>query len=170
MLIISLILVGILLRFVPHAPNFTPVAAIALFGGAYLSKRLALIVPIALMVISDLAIGMHDAVFFTWGAFLLVVLIGGWVRRSKSVKNILAASLASSLLFYVVTNFGVWLLGWYPRTMQGLIDCYVLGLPFFRNFTFATIAYCAVFFGVYEFIASRVKNTKLSGVLLGSYK
>ena len=165
MLAFSLILAGILIRFAPHAPNFTPVAAIALFSGAYLNKKYALLVPLALMIISDLVIGLHNVVLFTWGGFILVTLLGSAMQK-KSVGRITGFSLISAVLFYLVTNFGVWLTGWYSRDLKGLIDCYVMGLPFLRNFTVATLCYAAVFFGSYEIIAHYLRDTKLAKVLL----
>ena len=166
MLALSLIIIGILLRFAPHAPNFTPVAAIALFGGAYLNKKYALIVPLLLMAISDLAIGLHDVVLFTWGSFILITLLGFWIKKHKTVAGILSMSLVSSVLFYIVSNFGVWLMGWYPHNLKGLISCYVMALPFLRNFTLATLSYAAIFFGLYELIAYAVKDKKLAKALL----
>ncbi len=166
MLAISLIVVGILLRFAPHAPNFTPVAAIAIFGGAYLNKKYAILVPLALMAASDVFLGVHNVMLFTWGGFVLSALLGLWVKKNKSASRILSASFASALLFYIVSNFGVWLMGWYPPTLDGLIRCYILGLPFLRNFTAATLLYTAVFFTAYELVARLVKDTKLAKVLL----
>ncbi|MFA5114675.1 MAG: DUF6580 family putative transport protein [Candidatus Omnitrophota bacterium] len=166
MLAISLILVGILIRFLPHAANFTPVAAIALFSGTYLKKKYALLVPLALMVISDFVIGLHDVVLFTWGGFVLVAILGWAMQKKLNPARVISFSLISSLLFYLVTNFGVWLIGWYPRNLKGLMDCYIMGLPFLRNFTVATLCYAAVFFGAYELIARCVKDTKLARVLL----
>ncbi|MFH1888877.1 MAG: DUF6580 family putative transport protein [Candidatus Omnitrophota bacterium] len=166
MLVLFLIIAGILLRLAPHAPNFTPVAAIALFGGVYLRKKYALIVPLALMIISDLVIGLHDVFIFTWGGFALVTLIGLWLKNRKSVLRTASASLVSSFIFYIFTNFGVWMMGYYPRNFKGLIDCYIMALPFLRSFTLATLFYAAVFFGIYELAAHFVKDTKLSKVLL----
>jgi hypothetical protein len=166
MLAISLILIGILLRFVPHTANFTPVAAIALFAGVYLNKRQALIVPLLLMVVSDIFLGMHNVAVFTWGSFVLVTMIGFWAKNHKTFKGIVSASVVSSFLFYLITNFGVWAMGWYPQDAKGLLDCYILGLPFLRNFGAATLLYSAVFFGVYELIARKVSDTKLAKVLL----
>jgi LPXTG-motif cell wall-anchored protein len=168
MLAFSLITCGILLRFVEHAPNFTPVAAIALFGGVYLNRRYALIVPLALMMVSDVFLGMHNVVFFTWGGFVLTALLGLWLKKRKSAFGVVGTSLASSFLFYIVSNFGVWLMGWYPRTLEGLINCYVMALPFLRNFTLATLIYAGVFFGLHELIARLVKDTKFSSVLLSA--
>jgi hypothetical protein len=166
MLAISLVLIGILLRFAPHSANFTPVAAIALFGGAYLNKRSALIVPLVLMIASDAVIGMHNVVLFTWGAFALITLLGLALRKKTSPIKVISFSLVSSLLFFVVSNFGVWLMGWYPRTADGLVQCYIMALPFLRDFTASTLVYSAVFFGAYELIARSVKNEKLALVLL----
>lgn len=165
MLALSLILVGILLRFLPHAPNFTPVAAIAMFGGLYLGRRYAIIIPLVLMIVSDLFMGLHDVVFFTWGAFMLTGLIGLWLKKHKNLFGVIGSSLAASILFYLITNFGVWLMGWYPRTLGGLIDCYILAIPFFRNFTVSTLVYTAIFVGSYELILKSVKDTKFAKVL-----
>ena len=166
MLAISLIIVGILFRFVPHTANFTPVAAIAIFAGFYLNKKQALIVPLLLMVLSDIFLGMHNVVAFTWGSFILVTFLGVWAKNHKTFKAIAATSVVSSVLFYVITNFGVWAMGWYPLTAKGLLDCYILGLPFLRNFTVATLVYTVVLFGAYELIARKVRDTKLAKVLL----
>jgi len=166
MLALSLIIIGILFRFVPHTANFTPVAAIAIFAGVYLNKKQALIVPLVLMVASDMFLGMHNVAIFTWGSFVLVTLLGFWAKNHKTFLGIVSTTVASSLLFYVVTNFGVWAMGWYPQTAKGLLDCYILGLPFLRVFSVATLVYTVIFFGAYELIASKVANTKLAKVLL----
>ena len=166
MLALSLILIGILLRFMPHADNFTPVAAIALFAGAYLKRRHAVIVPLVLMAVSDIFIGMHNVLIFTWGSFILASLLGLFIRKNKSFLRITGMSLLSSLVFFIVTNFGVWAMGWYPPTLAGLVNCYIMGLPFLRDFTVSTLLYSAVFFTAYEVIARRVKETKLAKVLL----
>jgi hypothetical protein len=166
MLALSLLIVGVLLRFLPHAPNFTPVAAIALFGGAYLNKKQALIVPLMLMILSDLVIGLHNVVIFTWGGFILITLLGSWLKKHRSILGIVSASLFSSLLFYIVSNFGVWLMGWYPHTLAGFINCYVMALPFLRNFTLGTLIYTTVFISAYELTARLVKDTKFAKVLL----
>jgi hypothetical protein len=166
MLAISLILVGILLRFMPHSANFTPVAAIALFSGAHLKRKYAIIVPLALMAVSDLFIGMHNVLIFTWGSFVLASVLGTFIRKNKSFMQVAGMSLLSSSLFFVVTHFGVWAMGWYPQTVKGLIDCYIMGLPFLRDFTVSTLLYSALFFTAYELIARRVRETRLAKVLL----
>ena len=154
------IIFGIFCRLIPHLPNVTPVAAIALFGGAYLGKRSALIVPLVIMIISDLFLGFHPVAVFVWGSFLLTVFIGLWLKEHRTVKNIIGASLSSSFIFFIVTNFGVWAspASWYPHTWQGLVNCYVMAIPFFRNTILGDIGYVALFFGVYELAQLAVKR------------
>ena len=96
------------------------------------------------------------------------LVLEGWIKAKnhKTFKGIVSTALVSSVLFYLITNFGVWAMGWYPLTAKGLLDCYILGLPFLRNFGAATLVYVAVFFGAYEIIARRVRDTKLAKVLL----
>ncbi len=166
MLAMSLVVAGILLRFIPHAPNFTPVAAIALFSGAYLDRKYAIIVPLLLMAVSDFFIGMHNVFLFTWGAFVLSALLGALLREKKGVLRIAGISFSASLVFFVVTNFGVWAMGWYPQTLNGLVDCYILALPFLRDFTVSTLIYSAFLFSAHELIAVFVRKTKLAKVLL----
>ena len=149
-----LVLVGIILvaaasRLIPHPPNFTPIAAIALLGGAYFNdKRLSFLIPLAAMFLSDLTIGLHSGMPVVYACFALTVCIGFWLRKRKSVACIAGAALASSVLFFVVTNFGVWALGsLYPRTVEGLAACYVAAIPFFQNTLLGNAFYTAVLFG-----------------------
>ena len=167
MLALILITFGILLRFIPHIPNVSPVAAIALFGAAYLpTKRLVLIVPLALMIVSDLFIGLHDIIVFTWGSTLLISILALSFKKTNKPMTILAGSLTGSVAFFVITNFGVWASGWYPHTITGLQECFIAGIPFFRNFLASTLVYSSVLFGIYELSAKLVKNTRFSRALL----
>lgn len=166
MLALALIVLGILTRFVPHAPNFNPVIAIALFGGYYLNRKYAVLVPLLLMVLSDIFLGLHNTMIFTWGSVVLISILGVTQKKNKSVLNVAGSSLASAVLFFVITNFGVWISGWYPYTSKGLADCFIMGIPFFRATLLSTVVYSAVMFGAYELIARRVKNTRFATVLL----
>ncbi len=161
MIALIIIAIGIVMRLLPHPANVAPVAAIALFAGTYLNKKYALWVPLAIMMISDIFIGLHDVILYTWGSFILVALIGMWLKNNKRLLNIGFASVASSFLFFFITNFGVWL-NWYPRNLQGMINCYTLALPFYRNTFIGDIAYVAIFFGLYEFVAKFIKDTKFA--------
>ena len=166
MLIWALLVFGILTRFISHAPNFTAVTAIALFGGVYLNRKYAILLPLVLMMISDVFIGFHDTIFFTWGSFVLIAFIGLWVREHKRASTILASSIVSAILFFIITNFGAWLSVLYPHTWNGFITCYTLAIPFFRNTLLSSVIYSTVLFGTYEYIAFRVKGTRFARALL----
>jgi len=167
MLAIILLVLGVLSRFILHMPNFTPVVAIALFSGFYLKKKQAIILPLALFFVTDLFIGMHNMMFFTWGSIALIALVGNSIKDEKKVSTIFGSSLASAFLFFLVTNFGVWMSsGMYPHTSEGIITCYIMAIPFFRSTIVSTLVYSFALFGLFELIASRVRGTKLAPVLL----
>lgn len=162
-----LILAGFLIRILsherilPYLPNFAPIGALALFSGVYLSKKYALVIPLAAMVISDFFIGWHSLVLFTWGSFALIGVIGWSVRKRKNVFTILGGSLAGSILFFLITNFAVWAFTpLYTRTISGFIQCYIMAIPFFRNTVLGDLFYVGVFFGLYEFVTFLVKRRK----------
>lgn len=144
----GLLALGVAARLLPHPPNVGPLAAIALFGGTYLSKRVAIALPLLIVAISDLVIGWHGTVLYVWTAFALTGLIGWWLRRRPTAGRIVAGTLAGSVLFFVITNFGVWAHGTlYPRTAGGLWQCFVAALPFFRNTVLGDLLYTTALFG-----------------------
>ena len=165
MIIIALFILGLITRLIPHLPNFTPIVAIALFSGAYLNKKYGLWLAVSLYIASDLIIGLHGMVLFTWSSVLLISLIGRRMHEKK-LTSLLGYTVASSLLFFVLTNFGAWLSGWYPITLEGFFQCYRNALPFFRSSLAANLLYVGVLFGVYEFFSYRVKAKNLAQVLL----
>ena len=167
MLAAGLLMLGVISRLIIHLPNFTPVIALALFGGVYLKKQHAVILPVLMMIIADLFIGIDATFPFTWGSMALVALIGLWVRKNKSFTAVAGSSLLSSVLFFLVTNFGVWLvLNMYPRTLAGLIECYVMAIPFFGPTLVSTVVYTAVLFGGYEWTAARLQKTRFAQIVL----
>ncbi len=147
--LVAMILAAAASRLIPHPPNVASITAVALFGGAYLTdKRLALIVPLAALFLSDLVLGFYRHMEVVYGSFLLVVCLGFWLQRKRSVLRIGAAALASSFVFFVVTNFGVWAFeSLYPKTAAGLLACYVAAIPFFQNTLAGDALYTAVLFG-----------------------
>ncbi|PIV43216.1 MAG: hypothetical protein COX92_00565 [Candidatus Nealsonbacteria bacterium CG_4_10_14_0_2_um_filter_40_15] len=150
---IVFVLIGASLRLIPHAPNFAPIGAIALFGGVYLSRKLALVIPLAAMVISDVFIGYYEVALmaFVYGSFLLCVVLGFWLKRHKKWQTILGSSVLSALIFFFLTNFAVWAFTpWYAKTFSGLIQSYLMALPFFRNTLLGNLFYATVFFGAFE--------------------
>lgn len=150
-LVAGLLALGIAARLVPHPWNATPVMAIALFAGAYLPRRWAIVLPWLVVAATDLVLGWHRTIPFTWGAFMLTGMLGWWVRQRPGVARIAAGTGGGSLLFFVVTNFGVWLAGdhLYPLTAEGLRQCYVAAIPFFRTALLGDAVYAAALFGGY---------------------
>lgn len=150
------ILSGVILRLIPHPANFAPIAALALFGGVYLNKKYALGIPILAMLISDFIIGFYSpwVMFSVYGCFFVMGLLGLWLRNHKKVVFIFGASLAGSVLFFLVTNFAVWAIphSLYPHTLQGLFYSYIMGLPFFKNTLLGDLFYVGAMFGLMELI------------------
>ena len=153
---IFMIISGVVMRLLPHLPNFTPIAAIALFGGVYLNKKYALILPLVAMFISDIFIGFHDTMLYVYGSFLLTGLMGLWLRKHKNVVNILGASFASALLFFLISNFGVWIQGMYARDISGLFQSYVMAIPFFKNMLLGNLFYTGLLFGSFELVKALI--------------
>ncbi len=148
-----LILAAAFSRLIPHPANMAPIAAMALAGGVYLDKRFALVIPMIALILSDLVIGFHPTIPFVYGSFLLIGGLGLWLRNHKRPVPVFLTTVGSSVLFFVVTNFGVWLTGggWaYPRTLAGLGECYIAAIPFFRNTLIGDLVSTAVLFGIFE--------------------
>ena len=167
------VLIAAILRLVPHLPNFAPIAAMALFGGAYLGKRYALTLPLLAMFLSDLFIGFDsiESRIAVYGSFLLIGLIGLWLKNHRNFQIIVLATLTSSVLFFVITNFGVWAFGFmYPKTAVGLLACFTSAIPFFRNTMVGDMFYTAVLFGGYELVKTIVENKNLAFVESGVKK
>ena len=144
-----------LVRLLPHPPNFSPIAAMALFGGAYFSKKYALIIPLVVLFISDIFLGFHSTIPFVYGSFLITGLIGLWLKKHRDFKSILTGTILSSVLFFIITNFGVWLVGsLYQKNITGLIQSYVMAIPFFRYSLIGDFFYTGIFFGSYQAIFS----------------
>jgi hypothetical protein len=149
MLIVTMIAAAAASRLIPHPPNMTSIAAIALFSGATLTdKRLAFLVPLAALFASDFLLGFHNQMVAVYGSFALIVCLGLWLQQRKSALTIAGAAIASSLLFFVVVDLGIWLMGdMYPRTFAGLVTCYTMALPFLRNQIAGDLLYTAALFG-----------------------
>lgn len=154
MSLLGIIAAAVLSRFIPHPPNVAPIAALALFSGAHLDKKTALIVPLSAMIISDIFLGFHATIPYVYTAFCLTVGIGFWLKKYNGEK-ILAASLVSSVSFFIITNFGVWASSaLYAKNTQGLLNAYAMGLPFFKNTLFGDIFYS--FFLFYGFHYAKI--------------
>jgi hypothetical protein len=121
----------------------------ALFGGAYLGRRwLAFVAPLAALLLSDLVLGFYAGMWVQYLAVALVVLIAWGTLNRISLLRVVGAALASSVVFFLVTNLGTWALsGMYPLTLNGLAACYVAALPFFQNTVVGDLFYSGLLFG-----------------------
>ncbi len=157
LILTGMVFIAAFIRLIPHPPNFAPIAAMALFGGVYFAgKRTAFLVPLAAMYLSDLALGFfvydfgwfHGFMPFVYASFGMTVCLGFLVRRRLTPLTVGGAALMSSVMFFIVTNFGVWLVSnLYPKTGAGLVSCYVAAIPFFRNTLAGDAVYTLVLFG-----------------------
>ncbi|MCC5933541.1 MAG: hypothetical protein LAT75_13215 [Candidatus Cyclonatronum sp.] len=158
-LILSLILVlAVVSRFLPFPPNVAPVAAMALFGGAYFSdKRIAFLLPLGVMLLSDLLLGLHSTLLFVYAAFGIIVGLGMLLGKEISPLRIAGASVAGSVIFYLLTNFGVWLFSpYYPFTLEGLLASYTMAIPFFHYTLLGDLFFTTVMFGSFELVRRNV--------------
>jgi len=144
---ISLILILALARLIPHPYNFSPMLAVGVFSGFYFRQfYLSLFVVIFSMFIGDLFLGFHSLMFFTYVALAIAVLIGLYVKDFKFTE-ILYSGLASSVCFFIITNFGAWLTHgeMYTKNFSGLMQSYVMAIPFFQNTLISTFLYLLLF-------------------------
>jgi hypothetical protein len=158
---IIFIIIGISLRLMPHPANFTPITAIALFAGAFLSKKIALAIPLLAMVISDFFIGFYDLKLMSmvYGSFILCVIIGFLIRKNKKSYTILGSSIMGTFIFFFLTNFSFWAFTpFYTKTLAGLIQCYTMALPFLKNSLLGDLTYVIIFFGTFAIANVLVKK------------
>ena len=137
--VVLLILVALAARFLPLAPNFTPILAIAFFAGSRISKTwVAYAIPFTALLLSDVVLGMYPGMALVYIPFLIMVALGAKVAQKGVGAHFLAGSMGA-VIFFLISNFGVWAYtGMYPKTLEGLMACYAMGLPFFKN-TFASL-------------------------------
>lgn len=125
-IILLFVVFAVLFRVIPHPPNFVPITALALFGAStFKNKWIGLTIPLLAMAVSDLFLGFYSISVYVYLSFFAISLLGRYWKQI-GIKNVFL----SSLLFFIVTNFGVWLMG-YPKTLEGFIMCYTLAVPFF---------------------------------------
>ena len=152
---ISLILILVFARLIPHPPNFTPIIAAAIVSGYFFKNiNLSLLTLLIAMLISDLFIGFYENVIFVYSSLLLITFVFHKISNKINFKNLFIYGFAGSLIFFAVSNFGVWALGSpgvhdiaYEKSLSGLIECYILAIPFFGNTFLSTLifAYPALF-------------------------
>lgn len=159
----GLVAFAVFARIAPHPANVAPLAAVALFSGAVLPRRWAVIVPVIAMVVSDLVIGLHPLVFYTWGSFAVIALASTRFLSRVSISKVLGSSVAASVLFYLVTNFGVWTQAqMYAMNGQGLVHCYINALPFFRATLLGDLFFSVTLFGLYALAVSVNRSARVA--------
>lgn len=158
-LVLGLILITAISRLIPHLPNFTPILAVALFLGTHNNNKLfSYLIPISILFITDLYIGFYSTLPFVYLSVISVVMLGS-MNKTKSNKFTLVNVLLSSLLFFVVTNIGVWYVdGLYKMNIEGLINCFINAIPFYRNELLSNIIFSTVIFGGKYLIDNKIKN------------
>jgi len=149
--IISIIVALAAFRLLQIIPNVSPIAAMALFAGAQLTdKKLAFVIPFAALLLSDLVLGMHSTMIFVYLAFAGTVLAGIFIAKRQNIFTIFLAALGTSLMFFLVTNAGVWIMyDTYPAGLTGLIETYGAGIPFYQNTLIGDLFFNTILFGGY---------------------
>ena len=167
--ILGIILLASFSRLIPHYPNFTPVIAIAIFGGKFFNDRsLAVLLPLLILWVSDLILNnfvfnyYESFIFFYSGFFwqylpiICITLIGRYSLDKISLLRLLGVSISSSLIFYIVSNFGVFISSSiYTKDLSGLILCYTVALPFFYGTLSSTVIYTFSLFGLKEVLFNK---------------
>ena len=155
-LIVIIILIGAFSRIIPHPPNFTAIGAISILGGVYFGKNyLAFLVPIISMLISDFVLGFNMALS-VYLSFLIMIPLGISIKKKLSKLSVIKASIYASILFFLITNFSVWIFSTvYPNNIYGLLICYYAGIPFFFNTLLGNIFFSFSLFGIYEIVSKR---------------
>ena len=158
---ISLILIISLSRIIPHPYNFTPLLAVGIFSGFYFRQFIVgLFVTIFAMFIGDLYLGFHNTMIFTYLALIVPVALGIFIKRFKFIE-VVVTGLISSIGFFLITNFGAWLtLDMYEKNLSGLINSYILAIPFFHNTLISTFLYLLLLKVLFEFFINKKKATK----------
>jgi hypothetical protein len=152
-IVLTLIILGAALtRLIPHYPNFTAIGAVALFGGAYFTKKwLAFAVPLAALLLTDLIIGFYSQMWVVYLSFILIVVIGMSLQGTKKPGRVILASVSASVSFFIITNFAMWYgSSLYPQNFTGIIESYTAAIPFFSYTLLGDLFYVGVMFGVFE--------------------
>ena len=152
-IVIAICIVAFALRITEVLPpNFSPVAAIALFGAAFMTRRtVGLLIPLAILILSDAFLGFHSAAPAVYAGFLLIGLIGLSMRSNPTMFKAIGGAIAGSVIFFLITNAAVWCTGtFYPPTSAGLIECYTAGLPFFRHTLVGNLVFTTALFGAFK--------------------
>ncbi|MCS6955875.1 MAG: hypothetical protein NZM44_05925 [Candidatus Calescibacterium sp.] len=163
-LAILIIILGIYYRLIPHPPNFSPLISITVFSGFVLikNKYLAYLLPLIILITSDLIIGIHNQIITVYLSFIVSVYLSEFYFKSlkldtenSNLKKVLHANISgliNSTWFYLFTNFVVWIsTNMYSKNLNGLIECYIMAIPFFKNSLISSIIFTTIIFGIYYY-------------------
>lgn len=157
--ILVITLLAVVARILPHPPNVAPIAGLALYSGSRIGKSWAVAFPLIAMLISDYVIGFHDTVAYVYGSFFVIAVLGMVLRSNPKWGKVAIISVVSSLVFFFITNFGVWRQGiMYPQNINGLLSAYWMGIPFLRNTLIGDLVYANVFFFGFQIVGLFVKR------------
>jgi hypothetical protein len=175
----ALIVAAAFTRLFPHYPNLTAIGAIAIFGGSVITdKKVAFLLPLASLLLSDLCLQFFTATkgfygtsqYFVYAAFVIITALSTMIKK-QSFANIAFATVWSAIIFFIISNFGVWLSSdYYPKTLSGLAACNLAAIPFYRNELFGNfflnliignVFYSTLLFGSYYMIKRRVTMQKV---------
>ena len=145
-------------RFIPHPPNFTTLLALSFYIPAFLGIRY-LPALIGSFLITDIFIGFHSLTLFTWGSVALIGLMSKYFLSNSYTR--IFGSLVGACIFFIVTNFGVWVLGGYSFNFEGLILCYTLAIPFFVNSIISTLIFSLIIEGIYKVFEKKIPLIKI---------
>jgi len=159
---------AVIFRLIPHPANFTPVGASSIYGGYRLSRPWNYLAPLLVMTLSDLFLGAHRTMIYVYLSILLAVWLGERLSTRARPVHVALVALGSSVAFFLITNFGVWkATGLYSHTWGGLINCYVMALPFWRNALAGDLIFTGSFFLLPETArwASRLAKRKFAVIM-----
>ncbi|MFN8164899.1 MAG: DUF6580 family putative transport protein [Bacteroidia bacterium] len=159
---ILLLAVAGLSRFIPHPGNFTAIGAMALFSGAVIAdRRLAFLLPMIVMLVTDFVLGLHVSMIPVYACFALTVFIGTRIGSNPKFFKVVAGSLLASVIFYLVTNLPIWYAdqSLYPLTFAGTMESYTQAIPFFRNQVMGDLFYSGLLFGIFSLYRSTKRVT-----------
>lgn len=151
-LVIFLISFGFIARLMDLPPNFSPIASIALFSGFYFRKKAFFLLPVVILFISDLILGFYqwELMMSVYVSFVAILFVGKLIEKRTNLK-LLFVSLFAAVIFFLVTNTSVWFFTpWYEKSLEGLLLCYNLALPFFRNTLFGNLFFTFTIFMIYD--------------------
>ena len=167
LIVLLLIILGVITRLIPHPPNFTPILSIALLSSLYFKNKFSIVLPLSIMFLSDIFIGGHLATPWVYSSIILIYLIGLKFIKNNSFKYILIYSFLSSIVFFIITNLGVWIIG-YPLNTTGLITCFIAAIPFYKNTLFGVMFYFMdyIVWRIYRNIIICIKSIMLMCIIL----